>query len=385
MKTVTCIFAVLCAAFVCFCNADETVKAERVIKLGDGCLKQKNYDGAAEKYWQAAKQGNKEAIQHLSDLYNMWNTVNAYDWEIVRKNIQEAADARYKNETTYAYKGRFIIVAPENIIIAKLGIEKIQRKYGWGGNYRCQNAIEALARRLKLTGKNGEFLTRQYDCGKSLGWVALLSREEALKNFKFPENVSDIGCFSVFVISPDDPNMLIPFEDFHTYSYHRKMMALFDICQKLGAKRITLNNIIVDKQNVNARIDVKGITNLGQVESSTDVKVQSTAVATSQVVVDFGKTPIAVLPHVRPNTPWLESEPTWRGMIEGRYNKTNPLKEFDVVFRYEKDFGVNVDSRNAFITAGVNGNFNAKAEYKNVSSIEISLHVEFKYPMRQLF
>lgn len=374
-----------------FVQSDEIVfnhtSAQEFIKKGNDayCAKGKTtseqLDGAAEAYWQSViAGGGQTATGELEKVYNGFHFASSYDWGIVRKYIQKAADAEFqrRGRQPERYDNNFFIIAPESRIIERYGVETISKKWFWNGDTRCNTAMESLFKKSYLDGKNGRFTFRTSNFGPDLGDVAILDLDMAKANFQFTLPPTVPG--RVYVKSPADPDVLIPFENFHRYVYESKMGAFQQICNKLGAKEVKVYYSKKDKTNkdVLVQVNANAVGTLDGAQGQLRVKTEHSAEEIADLTMTFDGPGIV---HTNIKSPWLASEPSWNALVRCRTEATNPTDYKKARFEYVESYNVNVETKAAFEKAGIKVGVGTNVNFANFEKIVWIFEVKF-HPAR---
>ena len=346
-------------------------------RSADALYAKKQYEAAAEKFWQAATAGSPTAVVKLSKNYNRFAWKDSYNWGILYKYLQAAADAEYKRlgHTAQRYDGRIFIIATEDAIIKHLGIETISRKYWWGGNHRCSKALKNLYRNFYIENDNKKIFVRSQYLGKELGNVVILDRATAEKNFNF--TTPPIADWVVFVASPTDSATLIPFETFHRYVYEKKMSEFMYICNELGAKSASVSYVQREQTNkkigVDIAVDGPAVQTYAGAKAQVDVAVKRGNKEKVEAFMEFSGGTIVGNPH----SPWFAAEPTWEAMKKARRNRKNDLRKYTANFSYNDSFQVNVATKTALEKAGFKIGVSTKTEFEDFKAINWSFKVLF--------
>lgn len=353
--------------------------AKELIEEGDLLFKNKQeryLDLAAEKYWKAILVGGgQDAIQKLTDIYNGCHFSTSYDWEIVRRYAQKAADVEFERSGRKVehYDNTFFIIAPESAIVEKYAVKTISKKWYWGGNTRVKTAIESLYKKYYLNGKNGRFKFRAEDLGPELGPVAILDPETAKINFDLnPEPATN---WSIYVKSPANPHVLIPFESFHRYVYQSKMGAFLQICNVLGAKNMKVYYSQKDKTTKEVQVNANAIGTYEGAQAQMNAKTEHThGEIANFTMVCMGTSGVI---HSSIKSPWLDSEPTWHALVKCRTRAMNPVIKCDQRFEYLDDYRVNVKTKAAFEKSGIQVGVGVDTKFEKFQKIRWIFEVEF--------
>lgn len=362
-------FTILCNTFIGMAES----------RASDEKVTDSNAKGATEveSYWKAAVLGNESAVERLSAVYNRWNRASSYDWSIPEKYLQAAADARFKGQKKEAreYDSCFIIVATEDAIIQKLGIKPLLKKYMifYGGDRRCQSALENLGKKFYMEGRSGTFCARAENYGSPLGNVLVVDRKTALEQFRF--TTPPITDWVVYVKSPNNPQTLIPFYDFHRYVYEEKMKAFTELCCNLGAEKASVHYSKSDKESSfqNYQVDGTSVMTFQGAQNQTTINTAKSHEEKAELFMKF--TGSRVIRET--SNAWLDSEPTWRALQNNRRNPLNPQTEMTALFHYTDDYMVNVETKTAFESAEIKLGSSTKHEFKTFSAIIWRFHVKF--------
>ena len=357
----------------------DTISSEAAA-IKNKAAKERKLEEAAEIYWQAAAAGSPTAVDKLSLFYNQWKKSASYNWGSAYRYLQAAADAEYNrlSNKPHRYDGRIFIIATEDAIIKRLGVDVIGKKYFWGGKKRCSVALKNLYRNFYININGKQIRVRSQYLGKELGNVVLLDRATAEKNFNFviPPTIDWV----TVVASPTDNKTLIPFEIFHRYVYESKMSEFMKICNELGAKEACVSyyqkNQTGIKGGVDVSVDGPAVQTYAGAKAQADVAVRQGNQENVEACMKFSGGKFIG----KPKSPWFASEPTWEAMKKARLNRTNPLTEYIANFSYNDSFQVNVETKAALEKAGFKIGVNTKTEFEEFKSINWTFKVTFNPP-----
>ena len=182
-------FIILSLCFICGIAMADYVELEKkadtisteAASIKDKAAKERKLEEAAEIYWQAAAEGSPTAVDKLSLFYNRWKKAASYNWGPVYRYLQAAADAEYNrlSNKPQRYDGRIFIIATEDAIVKRLGVDVIGKKYFFGGKKRCSEALKKLYRNFYINIDGKQIQVRSQYLGKELGNVVLLDRATA--------------------------------------------------------------------------------------------------------------------------------------------------------------------------------------------------------------
>ena len=401
LKNTCAIFSVFC--LVCFCavvasaeqitsnevekNADTASRqdipdeAKKLIEEGDKILNagQDNWwNLAAEKYWPALIAGGGEkAIEGLTKCYNSVTRRSQFDWDLVRKYIQDAADAEFKRRRYKAEKitPKFFFVAASRFdIINQLGVETIAKKYPWGdGDKRIEYALQKLFKKHYLEKDGKRYYVPVLDIKENnLGTTAIIDRDSATEIYRVPE--VSFSSWSVYVESPYDPETLYPFEHFHIRLYEAKMDAFSQLCRMLGAKKMTATYHW--ENNTGTEVEGKAV---GQSYTGAVAEIRARREKKEKINMFFQKTWAgSVMVPKKIESKWFKIEPSWKDLVDSRTAVFgNPLVSHVAEFHYIHDYGVNADAKLAFLHALAKIGVTAEIKLTEHETINWKFKVEF--------
>lgn len=406
------IFSVIVCACITNIYADDNMQtADLIIRS----CKVEKYNNAAKIYWEfAINDDSIYALQQLDALYNQhssrfaklpneWNlarrlesTLKKYknncDLSLPKRYLQDLADKYYPLADAKYQNVDFIVIASENRIIEEaiynLRNDINVRAKGLRGNEdsifsgkNCGyvgNAVDTLKKDILIDGKKGQFLTRSRRF-KDIGIVALVSKEIAISQFDFPDYYP-IPEYAVYVRSQTDPNVLIPFGDYHRYTYEKKMKAFLDICGKLGAKWVKVYREEVDKSGTKTQIAVSGgVKTYGTARSDTIVLTHKEIEEEKHIMRKYEKPILLVRKEFQ--DPWLDREPDWMSLYKARFTgKTDPgIKYQKMDFYYTVSRNVDIKTSATFKGVGWDVAFAGSHARDSFKSIHWIFEIEF-YP-----
>ena len=302
----------------------------------------KDTNVAVDRYWRAARLGSAEALDRLSVLYatELKNTCR-WDPNSPRFYLQETADKFYNPQAAEPVECNFVIVCDEqeivNAAIAQLTALKFDEKqygiypkkfgyWGWARRHRAAIAVDSLRKDIAILGKNeSRFACRSRKLGSG-EIVALVDTETAKANFNFHNNVTpQSGQIYARGVTKD---LLVPLNDYIEYRIDAEMSALKDICNRLGAKSITVEYVSAEKDS-------------GAFKQSISNQEQSASVTCEEEIFNRiqGLCKVAWSGNNNPqkfNSKWFGVHPEWKEMYDFRHNNGNPLKEWKLTWNFEK-------------------------------------------------
>ena len=377
--------------------------------------KYKEYNKAAEIYWKCAAEGSDEvaidAVRKLDALYNQHSSIfednrrlvqgkiewalkqykkKHFDKTIPKKYIQKVANKFYPKNAAKEESVDIIVIASEENIIKK-AIENLQTTCAKQGlrleedsvfsGKRCKyagNAINTLKKDIIIEGKKGKFLTRSRKFNNT-AVIALVDKETAFEQFDFSYSNKLIE-WGVYVRSRTNKNVLIPFDDFHRYTYEEKMSVFKRIMEKLGAKEIRVYREENTAENVTVKLEASGkVANYGAARTETQIGMIEKVSTGTGIFCKFDKPFLVVRKNF--NDPWLDREPTWKGVYDSRMqNGLNPGTTFEKIqFNYSENFAIHAKTATACKGAGWVVAVKAEGEYERFIEIIWIMEVEF-YP-----
>jgi len=334
------------------------------------------WNNAAEKYWQAViAGGGEDAIKKLTVCYNSWTRREKFDWDIVRKYVQTAADKEFERRGHKAVKFTgefFLIVESEPRIINDLAVETIAGKYPINGDMRIEFALRKLFRKYYLVSpKDGK---RYYFPAKDnkAGSVLVFDNETAKIFFNFEKTNS---AWSVYVRSPYGSEItLFPFERFHIYAYQQKMDAFIELCRMLGAKKITATYQWEKSDKIKGAAKVSGKTFEG---AAAGVKAERRKSEKCNLYFEQTFEGSKVIPR-KVVSEWFKIEKSWKSLADARTGTfSNRQVKAEASFDYTYDYGVNVDAQVEFQKALVEIGSGVKLDFSGFEKVSWNMTVDF--------
>jgi hypothetical protein len=209
-------------------------------------------------------------------------------------------------------------VAPDSFIPVAINL---------GGSLRTGTGIVAfsLARRVWQLARRHQRLATH---GQPILYVDLEAAGQL--NFEAPP-VHDV----VYAAHPVSPLTYLPVASFHTDVFESKVADAFELLRGLGATKIELRHNVGWSASTGGRVDAAGAQQ-GDVGGGMTASRSEGSAAT--MVAEFEP---RQAPHVPDGIVWLQTEPLWRAVVNGRIE--GGMTNFSLEIRYDKDHGIDAD------------------------------------------
>ena len=356
-------------------------EAKKLIDEGDKILNAGQYNWwnlAAEKYWPALiAGGGQQAISRLTKCYNSITRRSQFDWELVRKYVQDAADAEFKRRRYKAEKYTptfFFVAADHSDIINQLGVETIAKKYPWGdGDKRIEYALQNLFKKHYLEKDGKRYYFPVLDIRENnVGMTAIIDRDSATEIYRVPE--VSFPSWSVYVESPYDRETLYPFERFHIHLYEQKMNAFIQLCRMLGAKKLKATYVWENDTETKGEGSITGKSYTG---ATAKIQAEKAKKEKVQLVYNDSWRGSTIVPR-KIESEWFRIEPSWKNLVDSRTKALgNPLVTKETEFHYSQDHRVNGAAKLAFLHAFAKIGVAAEIKLTEHETINWKFKVEF--------
>lgn len=380
------------------------------VQQGKTAIKKKDLKTAISSFWQAAGEGNREAVNYLSAIYTV---NNGFDKETFQKYVPAVTEKIFPYHQAADFSNRFVLIAPEkaiqdkvfadikSAISAKRGLLKATKWAAvlrfpwlsaivlWKGDDILEryifstvneetekdnillNGISAFRKSLILKTAGGKLYARSKKI-KDLGEIAIVDRETAVKYFNFshfPETE-----WSLYVRSPDDEDYLIPFAKFHETVRKRKINAFIQLCGYLGATQGIASSETINQKNFSQEYNASG-----EYQSSGKAKVQVNIDTKSkqQELTKYNFKFRGSSTVYRVKGYWLANDDDFKLMYKRRFDLDNPMLEGDVVIRFSNDYSVNVATKTALENAKLNVDLGTHHQFQKNQEYVICYKVLF--------
>lgn len=203
--------------------------------------------------------------------------------------------------------------------------------------------------------------------GKNIVPYPIFDISEVKNYFNFPPQHPIVN--TAYATCDVTPNVYIPLSEFHYYFLETKHSSLRKLCADLGAKDMYLEYTEVNKETW--KFDVAGNnipTNLGKVDLGLNLNQNREKNMNGILAFTFPPKNKEIKKY---SSPWLETEPTWKNMVDLR--KENYLDSIKIDFNYTEDYGINGNLTGALNGIGVN----IGGEFKKFNEIRLKYNVTF--------
>jgi tetratricopeptide (TPR) repeat protein len=200
---------------------------------------------------------------------------------------------------------------------------------------RAANGGSQSKRQIVITIPNDwkGVLEKLWDLKETNNSISFHTVKDAKKYFNFePNHPVAMGAYAMSEIKPEN---YVSLSSFHNYCQSIKFKAFLELCASLGALEIYIESAEINNRKIDLQAGAsKGL--LGEFAGSYSSKKNASS---GEVLAFTFSEENSVMQDY--NTPWLESEPTWREMRDRR--KMFFAKTFEVEFNYTNDYGINGD------------------------------------------
>ena len=142
---------------------------------------------------------------------------------------------------------------------------------------------------------------------------------------------------SVYAMCNIFPNQYVPLNNFHRYFQELKHSSFIDLCGYLGAKEVYLEHAVINNKSLNIDLSAGDIpTELGNLGLGLKGGYSKGKNSNYNLAFSFSEKNKEIKDY---DSPWLNSEPTWKSMKENRQN--NFAESFKAEYNYNDDFGIN--------------------------------------------
>lgn len=156
----------------------------------------------------------------------------------------------------------------------------------------------------------------------------------------------------VYAGHPLKPPLYVPVGIFHSYLFEEKFMELLTILWSLGATRVEMTHIEGYERDFGGSGGVSVPGGIGATAKASSHNAQSSS---GRVIAESTPTK---RPRIPKNLIWFPHEGRWKNIADARLN--HGLKNIDIEFIYDQDYGISAKLAGHLSKAGLNlgGEFN---------------------------
>lgn len=194
--------------------------------------------------------------------------------------------------------------------------------------------------------------------------------DDIRRNFEFPLG-HPIGGVAYACADVEDDHYF-PVSTFHRSVFERKHTAFLELCQHLGAKRVSLVTGDSSRSESDASLDLDGVpTDVGEFSASGKLKSGRGSKSNLKADVVFGRPGRLVREF---DSPWIDTEPTWAWMKRRREDLANgEFESCRVSISHHDDCGVSFELAAKIEKAGFKAMISDREEFGR----ELQFDVEF--------
>ncbi len=141
---------------------------------------------------------------------------------------------------------------------------------------------------------------------------------------------------TLYVVHPRRSREYLPAGPFHLRLAEEKVAEAMGLMRALGAAKIEVRAEFSEQSKAAARVV------LDTAAQTVEAKGERTRTDTGEVESTY-ECDGSDTPHVPGNLVWLDVEPTWRELVEGRLSTTNRIRSFTVLIHLNQSYGFDFD------------------------------------------
>jgi hypothetical protein len=184
--------------------------------------------------------------------------------------------------------------------------------------------------------------------------------------FKFPPNHPQKD--TAYAMCDLLPDLYIPIDSFHEYLQHMKHSDFIQLCASLGAKEVYLESGKINNKNFTLNMDTEIPAEIGNLGIGCTANFKSSKNTLGKLAFTFSEKNKEIKNF---NSPWIDTEPTWKAMINMR--KNNYVETFKAEYNYIDNFGIDSKISAKIKNAGVNTGLS----YTEINKLELKYNVVF--------